>query len=34
VGHVDCWINLPDIGERNVEDFGKLGDFGKVKRDS
>ena len=30
VGHLYWWINLPDVGERAVAEFGKIGDFGKV----
>jgi hypothetical protein len=30
VGHVSGWINIPDIGERTLADFGKIGDFGKI----
>jgi hypothetical protein len=31
VGHLYCWINLPDVGGRAVAEFGKIGDFGKVE---
>jgi hypothetical protein len=31
VGHVSGWINLPDVGERTLADFGQIADFGKVQ---
>jgi hypothetical protein len=31
MGHLYCWINLPDVGARTVEDFGKVGGFGKIE---
>jgi len=34
VGHLSGWINLPDIGERSLADFGKIGEFGKIARRS
>jgi hypothetical protein len=30
MGHVCCWIVIPDIGERALADFGKIVDFGKM----